>query len=106
MQTTVKSATDRQKVYMPAEAGGVPWTFASGFLQRSATAELPTDWNTLEIIMDGNSATQIVNGKTVLEITGLVTRTDGKPVTEGRIGMQCQGSEMWIRKIEVQALRK
>lgn len=107
MQTTVKSVSDRQKVYLPADAGGVPWTFASGsFIQRSATAELPTDWNTLEVIMDQNNATQIVNGKTVLKITGLVTRTDGKPVTEGRIGMQCQGSEMWIRKIEIQPLGK
>jgi hypothetical protein len=104
MQTTVKSIADRQKVYLPADAGGVPWTFASGFLQRSATAELPSDWNTLEVIMEDNNATQLVNGQTVLRISGLVTRSDGTPVTEGRIGMQCQGSEMFIRTIAIQPL--
>jgi hypothetical protein len=101
IQTTVRSATDRQKVYMPATAGGVPVTMTTGFLQRSEQDESLTDWNTLEIILAGNTTRQIVNGKTVLQVSGIVTRNGGTPVTQGKIGFQVQGAEMWVRKVEV-----
>ena len=108
MQTTVQSTTPRQKIFAPQTAAGVPYTFAGGFLQRSETADSLTDWNTIEIIVRGNSATQIVNGKTLMHVDNITTRATpdnpALPITEGRIGFQCQGAEMYLRNLQLKQL--
>jgi len=100
-ETTVKSATDSAKTFMPASAGGVPYTMTGGRLIHSERADSATDWNTVQVIVKGNSSTQIVNGKTVMQLNNICLKSDGTPVKEGRIAFQSEAAEMFYRKIEI-----
>ena len=100
-QTTVKSATDTTKTFDPK---GAVASVSGNRLIRSETLDSLTDWNTVEIIVKGNSSTHIVNGKTVAHLDNITTR-DGKPVTEGRIAIQSEAAEVWFRNIEIKSLK-
>ena len=73
-------------------------------LIRGEEADSLTDWNTVEVIVKDNTATHIVNGKTVAHMTSITTK-DGKPATEGRIALQSEAAEMWYRNIEIKMLK-
>jgi len=104
-KTTVKSVTDRDKVYLPAAVGGVEWTTGGTHLVRSTTADSATDWNKVEVIVEGNSSTHIVNGKTVMHVTDIARRSDKTPVMMGRIAFQEEAAEMWYRNIEIRPVK-
>ncbi len=104
IKSTVKSLTDRAKVYQPADAGGTALTMAGGMLRRSATRDKLTDWNTVEVIVRGNSATHVVNGAVVNRADSITTKA-GAPVTTGKIAFQAEAAEMWYRNIEIKLLK-
>jgi 3-keto-disaccharide hydrolase len=56
-------------------------------------------WNTMEVICDGDSITNIVNGYVV----NMGTRSS---LTEGKILFQSEGAEIFFRKIEIRPLSK
>ncbi|MDX2153609.1 MAG: DUF1080 domain-containing protein [Bryobacteraceae bacterium] len=56
-------------------------------------------WNRLEVICDGDSITNVFNGKVVASARGL-TRSEGK------IQIQSEGAEILIRKVELRPLKK
>ena len=84
--------------------GRVPFTATTGRIIHSEKADSLTDWNTVEVIVKGNSSTQIVNGKTVNMLTNICLR-DGTPVKEGKIAFQSEAAEMWYRNIEIRKRR-
>ena len=104
-KTTVKSLTDRIKAFEPASGGGVAWAATGSRIERSQTLDSLTDWNKVEVIVDGNSSTHIVNGQTVLHVTDITRRADGTPITRGRIAFQEEAAEIYLRNIDIKLLK-
>ncbi|MBX6311332.1 MAG: DUF1080 domain-containing protein [Isosphaeraceae bacterium] len=76
---------------------GKPQT--GGRIVKKKDAEKPTGaWNTIEVICDGSSITNIVNGVVVNQGTNA-------SVTRGRISLQSEGAEVWYRKVELKPLK-
>jgi hypothetical protein len=67
------------------------------------------DWNTVEVIAQGDRATQLVNGRIVNRLMNLEQPDpdhDGQfiPLTRGRIGIEIEFAEIWYRRIDVKPL--
>ncbi len=102
LTTTVASTTASPVRY---QAGGTPYTTRSGsFVQvaKSQTRDSLTGWNTVELIVQGNEATHIVNGTVVNK--GTLKDSSGNPLTRGRILFQAEGAEVYYRNIEIKSL--
>src|SRR5437660_11408723 len=67
-------------------------------------------WNNIDIILDGNRVTQIVNGR-VVNIAWNIRQPDPAnpakmlPLKRGHIALQEEGSEIWFRNVKVRALK-
>jgi hypothetical protein len=69
-----------------------------GRVIKKTDAEKPTgEWNTIEVICDGDKITNIVNGVVVNEATRA-------SLTKGRILLQSEGAEVYYRKVELRPL--
>jgi hypothetical protein len=89
------------------------WTFfsqsqgASGRCIKQPDNEKRTgDWNTVELIVLGEDAIHIVNGKVVMRLHGPL-RIDGDvptPVTSGQIILQSEGAEVFFRDIAIRSI--
>ncbi len=75
---------------------------------KSADFEKPYgEWNTIEIICDGDTVKHIVNGHVVFEATEsrqLLANGDYKPLTRGKIQIQSESAEIFIRNIFIRSL--
>lgn len=66
---------------------------------KTKDAEKPTgEWNRVEVICDGSTITNIVNGV-------VVNKGTDASVTRGRILLQSEGAEIFYRKVELVPLR-
>jgi hypothetical protein len=101
VQTLAKDPTTRPLTFSPT---GTPTTLPSNRVIKSEEVDSLTDWNTVEVIVKGNTSTHIVNGKVVNRTISVMTK-DGKPVTEGKIALQAEAAEMWYRNIEIKELK-
>jgi hypothetical protein len=54
-------------------------------------------WNHLEAIVQGGNLTYYVNGQ-------LVNQATEGTLTEGRVLLQCEGAEIYFRRVELQPL--
>jgi hypothetical protein len=66
-------------------------------------------WNTLELILDGDTITHIVNGRAVMRAwdikqTSLQDPTQYLPVKSGRIMLQAEGAEIYFRNLQMKPL--
>lgn len=67
---------------------------------KTKDAEKPTgEWNTIEVICDGDTIVNIVNGVEV-------NRGTKASLTKGRIVLQSEGAEVFYRKVELTPLKK
>ena len=71
--------------------------------------ELLDQWNTIEVIWQGDRAAHIVNGRTVNLATRLQQpdpQNPGQfiPLTRGKIAIEIEYAEIWFRRIEVKAI--
>jgi 3-keto-disaccharide hydrolase len=74
-------------------------TVTTGRAVKKKDAEKPQgEWNTVEVICDGDKITNIVNGVVVNEGTE-------SSVTKGRILLQSEGAEIYFRRVELKKLR-
>lgn len=70
-----------------------------GRAKKTADAEKPNgEWNTVEVVCDGDSITNIVNGV-------VVNKGTGASLTKGRIVLQSEGAEVFYRKVELHPLK-
>jgi hypothetical protein len=75
------------------------WKDETGF-RGSQDVEKPAgEWNRLEVVCDGDTVTNILNGV-------LVNQGTGSNRTKGKIQFQSEGAEILFRKIEVRPLLK
>jgi hypothetical protein len=75
------------------------WKDVLGFRGKNDVEKPVGDWNRMEVICDGDSITNIVNGYLV----NVGTRSSH---TEGKIQFQSEGAEIFFRKIEIRPLIK
>jgi len=71
--------------------------------------ELLDQWNTVEVLWQGDRAEHIVNGRTVNVATRLQQpdpQNAGQfiPLTRGKIAIEIEFAEIWFRRIEVKSL--
>ncbi len=80
-----------------------------GRMIKDGDFELLDQWNTVEVIWQGDKAEHIVNGRTVNVVTNLQQpdpRNPGAyiPLRRGKIAIEIEFAEIWYRRIEVKAL--
>jgi type 1 glutamine amidotransferase len=102
--TTVRSLSDSTKQY---QEGGAPFIvpFGGTRIIKSDTYDSLTDWNTVELVVNGDSATYIVNGNLVNG--GSIFRQNGNapaPLASGPILFQAEGAEVLYRNIEIKPI--
>ncbi|GMU91572.1 MAG: hypothetical protein AMXMBFR4_06300 [Candidatus Hydrogenedentota bacterium] len=73
------------------------WKDVKGFRGARDVEKPVGEWNTLEIIAQGNTITTILNGVTVN------SGKNAKP-TKGRIQIQSEGAELFVRRVDLQPL--
>jgi hypothetical protein len=75
---------------------------------RLVDAEKPYgEWNTLELIVFGDSSIHIVNGKVVMRLQH-AQRLDGAapaPISAGQISLQTEGAEVYYRNVEIRPIK-
>ena len=89
--------------------GAPPAEPTSGRFIKDGDFELLDQWNTVEVIWQGDRAAHIVNGRTVNVATRLQQpdpQNPGQfiPLTRGKIAIEIEYAEIWFRRIEVRAL--
>ena len=95
--------------FLPASQGGVP--FDQGVaesirrVQRNPMNE-HDGWNTVEVIVRGNNAIHIINGKTNNIANNISQKIKGEwvPLDKGRITLQAEGAEVFYRNVEIRSL--
>ena len=75
------------------------WKDELGFRGRRDVEKPAGDWNRMEVICDGDTITNIVNG----HVVNVGTKSS---LTEGKILFQSEGAEIFFRTIEVRPLVK
>jgi hypothetical protein len=75
------------------------WKDVRGFRGRRDVERPAGEWNRMEVICDGDTITNILNGYVVNVGTG-------SSLTRGKILVQSEGAEIFFRKIEVRPLLK
>jgi len=66
-------------------------------------------WNTVEIILDGDTATHLVNGR-IVNYARDIKKPDPEnpahmvPLTSGHILLEAEGSEIWFRDVKVKQI--
>jgi len=106
--TPVKPGTNQ---YLDFKDGGVLQSFYTPSsvtrVVKSETLELP-GWNTVEVIVRGDTAVYITNGKINNYVTNMRAPTgpngEMAPLTAGRLCLQCEGAELYYRNIEIMEL--
>jgi Domain of Unknown Function (DUF1080) len=106
LTTTVEAVGSDLKTY---REGGALHTQTDGRIVKSGTYDLPTDWNTVEVIVSESEAIHIVNGP--VNNRGVDLRQPDPddpsktvPLTSGRILFQAEGAEVLYRNIEIKPL--
>jgi len=81
----------------------------TGRLIKDGNFELLDGWNTVEVLLQGDKAAHIVNGRTVNVATSLQQPDPQNPgqfisLTRGKIAIEIEFAEIWFRRIEVKSL--
>jgi hypothetical protein len=89
--------------------GFVPHRQEGGRVIKSDDMEDRRGWNTLELVLDGDRATHIVNGVTVLRVWNVrqpapEDASKSIPLDSGQLLLEAEGAEVWFRNIEMQPL--
>jgi hypothetical protein len=103
LQTTVETPHASAPRY---EQYGTTYTSRPGRfvrIMKDGTYDHYNDWNTVEITVQGNTATHTINGK-VNNRAYKLFGPGGSPLTQGKILLQAEGAEIFYRNIEIQEL--
>jgi hypothetical protein len=78
-------------------------TVTGNRVKKSQTVDSLTDWNTVDVFAQGDTAVIVVNGTVVNRVTNMKDG-DGNPLTSGRIALQAEGAEVWYRNLRIKPL--
>jgi len=77
-------------------------------IKKSQNAENPLgEWNTLDLFCFGTKAVHVVNGVTVMvnNNTGVFENGVVKPLSEGKIQLQSEGAELYIKSMDIRNIK-
>jgi 3-keto-disaccharide hydrolase len=102
----VRTNTAVRPIFKPLDQGGV--TFVQGVgdsirrVVRNPMAERD-GWNIVEVIVHGDEATYVVNGKVNNRVHHIQERVNGEwvPLKKGRIALQLEFAEVFYRNVEI-----
>ena len=104
------SATQDGDVFQYAP-GGENMKFSeehnSKVIKKALDAENPIgEWNKVDLYCVGRSAVHVVNGQKVMEIhnTGTLENGEVVPLTSGKIQIQSEGGEMFIKTVQIKPI--
>lgn len=103
LTTTVESVQPDEPRY---EQNGLPYTSRRGDFVRiikNGTFESDTDWNTVDIIVRGDTAVHKINGQANNRAYSLHA-PNGAALTGGKIMLQAEGAEIFYRNIQIRPL--
>lgn len=107
-----KTSGEPMPTYLPLDKGGRPRVLGGKGLayqkHRAGTFERE-GWNTVEIIVKGDSTTHVLNGAVVnrgekVRLEDPRKPGEVKPVTRGRIALEIEAAELWFRNVEIKSL--
>jgi Domain of Unknown Function (DUF1080) len=103
---TTKIETEGYPMYV---LSGPQRTQSRGRIIKFGDFEDRNAWNTVEVILDGDRITQLVNGRAVMRAwdmkqVSLTDPTQYLPVSSGRIMLQAEGAEIWFRNVQMKPL--
>jgi len=78
-------------------------------VKKRIDAEKPLgEWNTVELYSLGETTVHVVNGVTVMvnQKTGLNENGVVKPLTSGKIQLQSEGGELFVKSVEIRQINK
>jgi hypothetical protein len=75
------------------------WKDVLGFRGKNDVEHAAGEWNRMEVVCDGDTITNIVNGFVV----NVGTKST---LTQGKIQFQSEGAEIFFRKIEIRPLQR
>lgn len=78
-------------------------------VNKAADYENPLgEWNTVDLYCVGSTAVHVVNGQTVMinNNTGTVENGSIKPLTSGKIQIQSEGAELFIRTLKLRPIKE
>jgi hypothetical protein len=98
-------------VFLEREQGGIPLVegISTGIRRiiRNPMNEHP-GWNTIEVIVRGDEATYLVNGKVNNRASKIQQMVNGEyvPLKSGKIALQFEFAEVFYRNIEIEPLKE
>lgn len=114
IETTIDPAIPENPTYLE---GGAPYASPRAIspyprVTHSAQHDDPEGWNTVEVIVDGQSSEFIVNGQTTFRSTARRQPHPDFPddpamdipLTKGRLLLQQEGAEIYYRNLEIDEL--
>lgn len=109
-ETEVVKNEDNNQFYFTSGADKLPFGEQDNgrSIKKSKDAEKPLgEWNVVELYCDGNTAVHVVNGDTVMvnTNTGIYENGTIKPLTSGKIQLQSEGGELFIKSIDIRSLK-
>lgn len=78
-------------------------------IKKAKDAEKPLgEWNTIDLYCFGQTSVHVVNGQVVMINTNCSKLENGKkiPLTKGKIQIQSEGGEFYIRKMEIEKIKE
>lgn len=106
---TVKSEESKNYIY---SAEGQLTSFSEKdngrSIKKAKDAEKPLgEWNTVDLYCFGQTSIHVVNGQVVMINTNCSKIENGQkvPLTKGKIQIQSEGGEFFIRKIEIEKIK-
>lgn len=104
----VHNADNDQFIYTPGAEMVQFGRHANGqLIRKSADNENPVgEWNTLDLYTVGRTAVHVVNGQTVMvnRNTGVYENGRINPLTSGKIQIQAEGGELYIRTMKLRPI--
>jgi hypothetical protein len=95
---------------LPGDVGG---SYALGSISfepraRASDSERADGWNQIDIVVQSGEAQQFLNGELVAGGSGFRLEWPGEPAAalqRGKLQIQCEGGEIFYRRIELSSLR-
>jgi hypothetical protein len=108
---------DGSRITTKIEVEGLPMYVLSGPLRTQSRGRIikfgdfedRNGWNKLELVLDGDRITHLVNGRAVMRAWDIKQPssedpTQYVPVSSGRIMLQAEGAEVWFRNLQMKPL--
>jgi len=106
-ETNVKKGDDGKTFYYSPDGKTMEFSETDNgrSIKKMKDAEKPLgEWNTVDLYCFGQTAIHVVNGQLVMINTNCNKIENGKkvPLTKGKIQLQSEGGEFFIRKVEIE----